>query len=225
MENQSPAIGNLVLALSKAQSKFEGAAKSSDNPFFKSKYADLHECIAAAKPWLAENELAVIQTTDTDEKGIWVITTLGHSSGEWIRGRLLMKPKKDDDQGTGSSITYGRRYTFAAIVGLAQKDDDGNASVNTDGSNKDDIKGKGKPQPDQKKAEPAHSRAAVEQWLAYIDNHIKIEGPGAVAGLENGWKRNLLPSLNKFPADQQNELKIAYQDTLKFLKEREGVKA
>ena len=223
MENQSPTIGNLVLALSKAQSKFEGAAKSSDNPFFKSKYADLHECIAAAKPWLAENELAVIQTTDTDEKGIWVITTLGHSSGEWIRGRLLMKPKKDDDQGTGSSITYGRRYTFAAIVALAQKDDDGNASVNTDGSNKDDIKGKGKPQPDQKKADS--NRAAVEQWLAYIDNHIKIDGPGAVAGLENGWKRNLLPSLNKFPADQQNELKIAYQDTLKCLKEREGVKS
>ena len=223
MENQSPTIGNLVLALSKAQSKFEGAAKSSDNSFFKSKYADLHECIAAAKPWLAENELAVIQTTDTDEKGIWVITTLGPSSGEWIRGRLLMKPKKDDDQGTGSSITYGRRYTFAAIVGLAQKDDDGNASVNTDGGNKDDIKGKGKPQPDQKKADS--NRAAVEQWLAYIDNHIKIDGPGAVAGLENGWKRNLLPSLNKFPADQQNELKIAYQDTLKCLKEREGVKS
>jgi hypothetical protein len=215
MENQSPTIGSLVLALSKAQGKFEGAAKSSDNPFFKSKYADLYECIEAAKPSLTENELAVIQTTDTDEKGIWVITTLGHSSGEWIRGRLLMKPKKDDDQGTGSSITYGRRYTFAAIVGLAQKDDDGNASVNADG----------KASQDQKKPDTTTDRKALDGWLKWIDDHINIKGAGVAAGLEKGWKQNLEPLLNKFPADQQNELKIAYLDTLKCLKEREGVKA
>lgn len=222
MENQSPSIGNLVLALSKAQGKFEGAAKSSDNPFFKSKYADLYECIEAAKPSLAENELAVIQTTDTDEKGIWVITTLGHSSGEWIKGRLLMKPKKDDDQGTGSSITYGRRYTFAAIVGLAQKDDDGNASVNADSDNKDS---KSKPNHEQKKPDATADRKALEGWLKWIDDHVNIKGEGVAAGLENGWKKNLEPNLGKFPADQQNELKIAYQDTLKLLKEREGGKA
>jgi hypothetical protein len=222
MENQSPSIGNLVLALSKAQGKFEGAAKSSDNPFFKSKYADLYECIEAAKPSLAENELAVIQTTDTDEKGIWVITTLGHSSGEWIRGRLMMKPKKDDDQGTGSSITYGRRYTFAAIVGLAQKDDDGNASVNADSDNKD---GKNKINNDQKKTDATPDRKAVDGWLKWIDDHINIKGAGVAAGLENGWKKNLEPNLGKFPADQQNELKIAYQDTIKCLQEREGAKA
>ena len=219
MENQSPTIGNLILALSKAQSKFNGAAKSSDNPFFKSKYADLYECIEAAKPSLTENELAVIQTTDTDEKGIWVITTLGHSSGEWIRGRLLMKPKKDDDQGTGSSITYGRRYTFAAIVGLAQKDDDGNASVNADSDSR------GNPNKEQKNEDAEPDRKAVEGWLKWIDDHVKIEGAGVSVGLENGWKKNLLPNLNKFPADQQNELKIAYQDTMKCLKEREVVKA
>jgi hypothetical protein len=127
---QSSEIGSLVLALSRAQGEFEGANKTSDNPFFKSKYADLHECIKAAKVPLSMNELAVIQTTDADENGVWVITTLAHSSGQWIRGRMLMKPKKDDDQWIGSSITYGRRYGFAAIVGLAQKDDDINASCN-----------------------------------------------------------------------------------------------
>jgi hypothetical protein len=127
---QSETIGKLALALSKAQGKLSGAAKSSDNPFFKSKYADLHECIEAAKDALTANELAVVQTTDTEQGvGIWVYTTLVHSSGEWVQGKILMNPKKDDDQSTGSSITYGRRYGYAAIVGLAQKDDDGNASV------------------------------------------------------------------------------------------------
>lgn len=125
---QSETIGKLALALSKAQSEMNGVAKGADNPFFKSKYADLHSCISAAQGPLTNNELCVFQTTEPAENGLVVITTLAHSSGEWVRGRLLMKPKKDDDQGRGSSITYARRYAYAAIVGLAQKDDDGNGS-------------------------------------------------------------------------------------------------
>jgi hypothetical protein len=126
---QSDSIGKLSMALSKAQAQFSGAAKNSTNPHFKSKYADLWECIAATKDILAEHELAVIQTFSADTEDIIINTTLAHSSGEWVRGSLKMKPKKDDDQGRGSSITYGRRYSYAAIVGLAQKDDDGQAAV------------------------------------------------------------------------------------------------
>jgi hypothetical protein len=127
---RSDDIGKLILALSKAQGQMNGATKDSKNPFFKSKYADLHSCIEAAKKPLSDNELAVIQTTEnTTENKIKIKTLLGHSSGQWIEGELIMTPKKDDDQGRGSSITYGRRYAFAAIVGLAQKDDDGNGSV------------------------------------------------------------------------------------------------
>jgi hypothetical protein len=126
---QSESIAKLALALSKAQAQFSGANKSSTNPHFKSKYADLWECIAATKDILAEHELAVIQTFSADTDDIIINTTLTHSSGEWVRGSLKMKPKKDDDQGRGSSITYGRRYSYAAITGLAQKDDDGQAAV------------------------------------------------------------------------------------------------
>jgi hypothetical protein len=66
------------------------------------------------------------------------------------------------------------------------------------------------------------SRKAVEQWLKYIDDHITIEGPGAAVGLEAGWEQNLKPILHKFPADQQNELNIAYKSTLQLLNERKG---
>ena len=51
-----------------------------------------------------------------------------HESGEWISGRLRVTPVKDDPQGLGSAITYGRRYGLAAIVGVAPEDDDGNAA-------------------------------------------------------------------------------------------------
>lgn len=39
--NKSESIGKLAEALSKAQGEMKGAIKDADNPYFKSKYADL----------------------------------------------------------------------------------------------------------------------------------------------------------------------------------------
>lgn len=176
--NQSENIGDLALALSKAQSQMNGAAKTSSNPFFKSLYADLHQCIEAAKEPLTKNELAVVQTTDTDETGnIWVYTTLIHSSGQWMRGRIRMRPKKDDDQATGSSITYGRRYGFAAIVGLAQKDDDGNEACAKPIEQQKAERPTEKPMltQDNKKAwERAINVYAEKQSFEAIEKHMRI---------------------------------------------------
>lgn len=121
-------IGKLALALSKAQGEISGALKDSTNPFFQSNYADLGNVIAACRGPLSKNELAVIQTTEPHEMGVVVISTLVHSSGQWIRGKLRMKPTKNDPQGVGSALTYARRYAYAALVGVAQVDDDGNAA-------------------------------------------------------------------------------------------------
>lgn len=125
--DQSPSIAALVAALSKAQGMIKGAAKDSTNPFFKNKYADLSSVWEACREALSKNELAVIQTPV--EGG--VITMLAHSSGEWIKSYLPMKPTKDDAQGAGSAITYARRYALAAFVGVAPEDDDGQAASTT----------------------------------------------------------------------------------------------
>lgn len=125
---QSESIAKLAEALSKAQGKIKGAAKDTANPFFKSKYADLASVWDACREALTENGLCVLQTTEDGIEHVTVITTLSHSSGEWIRGRLTMKPVKNDPQGIGSAITYARRYALAAIVGVAPEDDDGEAA-------------------------------------------------------------------------------------------------
>ena len=139
----SDKINEIATALSKAQSEIEGAVKEIRNDFFKSKYADLHGVWDACRDALVKNGLSVVQTTDTSRYGdfgpekaddghITVVTRLMHSSGQWIQGRLRMKPVKPDPQSVGSCITYARRYALAAIVGVAQMDDDGNsASGNT----------------------------------------------------------------------------------------------
>lgn len=128
MSEQSEQINELAGALSKAQGKITGALKDSANPFFKSKYADLASVWDACRAALSDNGLAVIQLTESDDSGVYVVTTLAHSSGQWVRSRLRLTPKDSTPQGMGSAITYGRRYALAAMVGVAQVDDDGNAA-------------------------------------------------------------------------------------------------
>lgn len=128
MSEQSEQIDKLASALAKAQGKITGALKDSKNPFFKSNYADLASCWDACRAPLSENELAVLQTTEVDAEGVTVVTTLAHASGQWVRSKLRMIPKDASPQSTGSVLTYARRYALAAIVGLAQVDDDANAA-------------------------------------------------------------------------------------------------
>lgn len=125
---QSEAINELALALAKAQADITGALKDSSNPFFKSKYADLASCWDACRKQLSANGLSVVQTTDWVDGTVLVRTMLMHASGQWVAGILPVKTKDDGPQAQGSGITYARRYALAAIVGLAQIDDDAEAA-------------------------------------------------------------------------------------------------
>jgi len=128
---KSEQINELAAALAKAQGQIEGAKKSSSNPFFKSKYADLAECWNTCREALTANEISVIQMPEEiNENGRLNITTmLAHSSGQYISSTLTMTVTKLDPQAIGSAITYGRRYALAAMVGLAQEDDDGEKAM------------------------------------------------------------------------------------------------
>jgi hypothetical protein len=133
-ELQSPAIGAIAKALCAAQATISSAIKDSKNPFFNSNYADLGSVTAAIRESFHANGLAYAQTTLASEKGPTIVTTLMHSSGEWIRGFLFIPAVKCDPQQFGSAMTYGRRYALAAIAGVIQEDDDGNAATSAAGN-------------------------------------------------------------------------------------------
>lgn len=124
----SEQLGELASALSKAQAAMDGAKKSSANPFFKSKYADLSAVWEACREPLTSNGLSVVQTAGMEGDAVYITTMLLHSSGQWIQDTLTMKPKDVTPQGVGSTITYGRRYALSAIAGIAPEDDDGEAA-------------------------------------------------------------------------------------------------
>ena len=129
--NKSESIKELATSLAKAQGSIKGAIKDSSNPFFKSKYADLASVMEAIRSAFAANGLSYIQTVEPSQADeVRVETMILHSSGEWIScGVLALPVSKVDAQGYGSALTYARRYSLSAAVGVAPEDDDGNAAA------------------------------------------------------------------------------------------------
>ena len=125
----SDTISALAGALSKAQGMIDDASKGSDNPHFKSRYADLASVRAAIREPLAVNDLAILQFSRAIQDGVEVETMLTHKSGEYFSEVLFMPVSKYDAQGIGSGITYARRYGIMGILCVASDDDDGNAAV------------------------------------------------------------------------------------------------
>jgi len=120
----------IATALVKAQKAFGPALKSSLNPHFKSRYADLSACVEAVIEGLNGAGIALIQRTSEDATGVTVETVFLHESGEMLEcGKLHVPASKQDPQGYGSALTYARRYSLMAACGIAPEDDDGNAAT------------------------------------------------------------------------------------------------
>ena len=123
-----PIGAKIAAAFVKAQKQFGPALKSSTNPHFKSRYADLAACVEAVIDALNANGIGLMQRTHECQTGVMVETVLVHESGETLSGGSLHVPaSKNDPQGYGSALTYARRYSLMACVGIAPEDDDGNA--------------------------------------------------------------------------------------------------
>lgn len=119
---------NIATAFVKAQKEFGPALKTSINPHFKSKYADLATCVEAVIDALNNNGIALIQVMHECNDGVIVSTTFIHESGEVIDcGKLHFPVIKSDPQGHMSALTYARRGSLMAACGIAPEDDDGNA--------------------------------------------------------------------------------------------------
>jgi hypothetical protein len=125
--NKSEQLDQLFTALSKAQGEIEIAGRKAANPFFKSNYADLAEIVRVSRPHLVKNGLCVSQWM----AGGNFYTMLGHTSGQWIQSELPISPAKTDVQSLGSYISYLRRYSYSALIGVVdgECDDDGESQM------------------------------------------------------------------------------------------------
>ena len=168
-------IKQIAAAMVKAQKAFGPALKSSSNPHFKSKYADLAACVEAVIDGLNNNGIALVQKQHPSEGGVAVETIFVHESGETFSAGLLTVPaSKQDPQGYGSALTYARRYSLMAACGIAPEDDDGNAASKSQG----------------KQTKPPAERTVLMKYVNELQDHIANDRElGALQVYDEAWDR------------------------------------
>lgn len=142
---------NLNQALLSVQVVIKSAKKSSDNPYFKSKYADLSSVYEAVrKPF---NDACILIQQVEDENIIpngdslliknYIITKLIFvPTGEMIENRTeIVCKEKNNPQAYGSAITYARRYGLMTVCGVDTEDDDGNSASTASKSKQPEVLG------------------------------------------------------------------------------------
>lgn len=126
----SDTLAAISPALVKALSEMEGAAKTAANPHFRSKYANLEAVVDASRDVLAKHDLAVMQGAGHVLDGKLHLTTrILHASGEWIESEFSLPLAKPDPQATLAALTYARRGSLMAILGMPAVDDDGETAM------------------------------------------------------------------------------------------------
>lgn len=124
-------LGELVAALAKAQAEIRAPKKGRTANITSERtgkshsysYADLADVIECYRKPLSDNGLAITQTIRQREGHLILVTTLFHTSGQWIATEFPIK-SYDRPQETGSAITYARRYSVTSLLGIAAEDDD-----------------------------------------------------------------------------------------------------
>lgn len=150
-------------AFIKARGEFDPATKDGKNPHFRSTYATLQSVIDATQPALTANGLVQMQPIRITENGDMVVQTyITHTSGQFIMSEYPVSVANSNNrsQAEGSAVTYARRYSLMAMLGLApEDDDDGNANhgeyrrASSRQSQKSQQPSRSTPEP-QSKAEP-----------------------------------------------------------------------
>lgn len=203
----SESITNLAMALLKAQSKFDKAKINAKGYGYS--YANLESVIDACRPALISNELALIQLPTNDGEKIVLTTLLIHSSGEFISSEMSERAdggKMTAIQQKGSIITYLRRYSMSAMLGISTGDDNDGADIEEkqhEGSRRQQKQAKQhkqqpKPvsQPKQKQAEPA----TPVEWLTNIESKTYGDIQAALLMTDKFDSENFaLDMINEYP--------------------------
>ncbi len=151
---KSETISELAKALSKMQGELKSVSKDSTNPFYKMRYASLDAIWDTVRKPLSSNGLSVIQTTYELEDKIYLETVLLHTSSEWVSTYLPINALKQEPQAIGSAITYARRYSLSAILGISADEDDDAEGTTEHEKKKEKITPSQQPKPQADKGIP-----------------------------------------------------------------------
>lgn len=211
--NKSASITKLAEALAKAQAEMPVVKMNATNPFLKNKFADLGAVIDASRPTLAKHGLSLSQFPTSDGDKIGVTNVLMHSSGEWLEDTVYLslsdEKGKSAAQVAGSVITYLRRYSWAAMLGLyADEDTDGHTG-NTNGKKpevKQEVTVTGKPE----MTEQEKKQAVMDKYSELVKRAkiVKLEIPALDAGKDSAAMKAQYNEQKAFVANAEAQAKV-----------------
>ena len=160
-------------ALAHAQGEMTGATKDSKNPHFKSSYASLASVVDAVRAPLAKHGIAWTQRVTIDGTSVGVETILMWRDQQFGSGLIRAVAKDTGPQSIGSVVTYLRRYSLMATLGIPAEDDDGESATRREEPSRADRPER-KEQPAAKQeptsAHPLDTEpASVDTWLDSIN--------------------------------------------------------
>lgn len=188
----SPSLTHFAPAFVQVQMDLQPVVKNATNPHFENHFADLAAILAEAMPIITRHGFGLMQPPCTTPDGrLALLTMLIHKSGEFVSAVMPLYLAKNDPQGEGSAITYGRRYAACAILGIRTVDDDGN-----DGSNRS------APPPRHRQDRP--QRGQREEAPPATDQPAAVEGwadKGAEAAAHKAVSEQIKQLKESLPAD------------------------
>jgi len=128
VEYQSSETAELAKALIAVQKGLQPAVKDAANPFVHNRYATLNSVMDSCRDALLSNDIWMTQFPVPADPGyLGLVTKLTHAkSGQWQASLAVVPLPKADPQGLGSAMTYARRYSLSAMLGIVMDaDDDG----------------------------------------------------------------------------------------------------
>ena len=240
MQQSSSSIGNLAAALAKAQAELvnpeksmiatiRGVGKGAAEQIFR--YAPLSSGLDIVRKTLGQHEIATVQATAINHAAeiLSVTTTLAHSSGEWISSDWPVCSLEDmaSPKRMGAALTYARRYTLFALVGIAGEDDLDAPDLNATELTETLPNGRSRPNggrinyrqkiPADRKVNSANA-VLKSQLSAVLRDQLlgelkEVDSVDAAAI----WARRILPAKNSLNVADARQLESAFQARLAAL--------
>jgi hypothetical protein len=234
MHRSSETIGAIAAALAKAQGELANPEKSltatirspfpgeGDRTF---RYASLASGLEIVRKTLGQHEIATVQSTAIDQATgqIQLTTLLAHASGEWISSDwpVCSITETTTPHRMGAALTYARRYTLFALVGIAGEDDLDAPDLTTEPSPTVAIvKSHGVPNGGRPRTGSIHKTRQPKSILAVeASARLRDQLIAEICDLKHGddlalWAHRRLPAKNTLTADDARAVEVAYEAVL-----------
>lgn len=111
-------------------------------------YPTLEAVLNAIDDVLEQHDVHLSQVPTGSPDGVtWsLVTLLISKSGQWMKFPAYTRPQLKDEQGFGSALSYGRRYSLTSIFALIPADDDDGAAATEQQRNMKQYGGKRSPE-------------------------------------------------------------------------------